>query len=49
MPEIFPQQLTPHEMSFAFTEVLAHINHLVGEGELTWITENELRKVKAVG
>jgi glyoxylase-like metal-dependent hydrolase (beta-lactamase superfamily II) len=48
MPQIFPQQLTPHELSFAFTEVLAHVNHLVDEGELDWITDGELRKVKPV-
>lgn len=49
MPEIFPQQLTPHEMSFAFTEVLAHINHLVDAGELNWITDQDLRKVIPAG
>lgn len=46
MPLVFPQQLTPHEMSFAFTEVLAHVNHLVDEGKLDWTTAGDLRKVK---
>ena len=46
MPQIFPQQLTPHEMSFAFTEVLAHVNHLVDEDELAWVTDDELHRVR---
>lgn len=36
VPLMFTRELTPHEMSFAFTEVLAHTNHLVARGECCW-------------
>ncbi|OUS22356.1 MBL fold metallo-hydrolase [Rhodobacterales bacterium 59_46_T64] len=37
VPVMFPRDLTPHEMSFAFTEVLAHTNYLVGTGDCRWL------------
>lgn len=36
LPVIFPRPLDPHEMSFAFSEVLAHVNTLLRRGELVW-------------
>ena len=36
LPAMFPHQLTPHEMSFAFTELLAHANYLVASGGFVW-------------
>jgi glyoxylase-like metal-dependent hydrolase (beta-lactamase superfamily II) len=33
---IFHRPLDPHEMSFAFSEVLAHVNHMLRGGELVW-------------
>lgn len=36
LPVMFPQTLSPHEMSFAFSEVLAHMNSLAADGELVW-------------
>ncbi len=36
VPVIFHHTLTPHEMGFAFSEVLAHVNYMVERGELTW-------------
>lgn len=36
VPKLFERALTAHEMSFAFTEVLAHINHLVARGSVRW-------------
>jgi glyoxylase-like metal-dependent hydrolase (beta-lactamase superfamily II) len=36
VPVIFGNELNPHEMSFAFGEVLAHINYMAGRGELRW-------------
>ena len=36
MAVMFPRELVPHEMSFAFTEVLAHTNYLVAEGNCQW-------------
>ncbi len=36
VPLLFPRELTPHEMSFAFSETLAHTNFLVARGECAW-------------
>lgn len=36
VPVLFHQTLSPHEMSFAFSEVLAHMNYLAADGELVW-------------
>jgi glyoxylase-like metal-dependent hydrolase (beta-lactamase superfamily II) len=36
VPVIFHHALDPHQMSFAFSEVLAHVNYMLGQGELTW-------------
>ena len=34
VPVLFRRQLDPHQMSFAFTETLAHVNRLVRRGEI---------------
>jgi glyoxylase-like metal-dependent hydrolase (beta-lactamase superfamily II) len=36
LPAIFHRPLDPHEMSFAFSEVLAHINTMLRQGALVW-------------
>jgi len=36
MPAIFRHVLDPHEMSFAVSEVLAHVNYMLREGLLAW-------------
>ena len=36
IPVMFERELTPHEMSFAFSEVLAHLNYMAHRGEITW-------------
>lgn len=36
LPAIFHHPLDPHELSFAFSEVLAHINYMLRQGTLTW-------------
>ncbi len=36
LPAIFSKPLDPHEMSFAFSEVLAHMNYMLREGSLIW-------------
>jgi glyoxylase-like metal-dependent hydrolase (beta-lactamase superfamily II) len=36
VPFLFPRALDPHQMSFAFSETLAHMNMMAGEGRLTW-------------
>jgi glyoxylase-like metal-dependent hydrolase (beta-lactamase superfamily II) len=36
VPVIFHHALDAHQMSFAFSEVLAHVNYMLREGALTW-------------
>ena len=36
VPVLFHIQLDPHQMSFAFSEVQAHINYMLRRGELAW-------------
>ena len=36
VPVVFHLPLDPHQMSFAFSEVLAHINFMLRQGDLTW-------------
>lgn len=36
VPVLFHRQLDPHQMSFAFSETLAHVNHMLHEGMLSW-------------
>jgi glyoxylase-like metal-dependent hydrolase (beta-lactamase superfamily II) len=36
VPVIFNLPLDPHQMSFAFSEVLAHVNFMLGRGDLAW-------------
>ncbi len=34
LPHVFDRELDPHQMGFAFGEVLAHVNYMMGRGEL---------------
>ncbi len=36
VPAVFPRLLDPHQTGFAFGEVLAHVNYMLGRGELTF-------------
>ncbi len=36
VPVLFHIDLDPHQMSFAFSEVQAHVNYMLGRGELAW-------------
>lgn len=36
VPVLFPRKLDPHQLSFAFSEVHAHVNYMVRRGELAW-------------
>lgn len=36
LPLLFHRDLTPHEMSWAFNEVLAHMNYLITQGRCHW-------------
>lgn len=40
VPALFPRQLDPHQMSFAFTEALAHVNRLIRRGEIDAIKQD---------
>jgi glyoxylase-like metal-dependent hydrolase (beta-lactamase superfamily II) len=37
VPVLFHRDLDPHQMSFAFSEVQAHINYMLRRGELAWV------------
>ena len=39
LPVLFPRALDAHQTGFAFGEVLAHVNHMVGRGELAIATD----------
>ncbi len=41
VPILFPRPLDPHQMSFAFTETLAHANRLARRDEIEWIDEDD--------
>jgi hypothetical protein len=34
VPFVFTRKLDPHQMGFAFGEVLAHVNYMLRRGEL---------------
>jgi glyoxylase-like metal-dependent hydrolase (beta-lactamase superfamily II) len=36
VPVMFARELVPHELSFAFSEVLAHMNYMIARGEIVW-------------
>ena len=36
VPVLFTRELDPHQLSFAFSEVQAHVNYMLGRGELEW-------------
>ena len=37
VPVLFSRELDPHQMSFAFSEVQAHVNYMLRRGELAWM------------
>ena len=47
VPVLFHRPLDPHQMSFAFSEVLAHVNYMLGQGQLAWSGEKGTHKVVA--
>jgi hypothetical protein len=34
VPFVFTRKFDPHQMGFAFSEVLAHVNYMLRQGEL---------------
>jgi glyoxylase-like metal-dependent hydrolase (beta-lactamase superfamily II) len=50
VPVLFSRQLDPHQMSFAFSEVQAHINYMLRRGDLAWVEgADEVERVVARG
>ena len=48
VPVVFHSPLDPHQMSFAFSEVLAHVNYMLAQGELAWAEpENGVQRMIA--
>ncbi len=48
VPVLFHRALDPHQMSFAFSETLAHVNYMLRGGRLKWAeSENGVRRVVA--
>jgi glyoxylase-like metal-dependent hydrolase (beta-lactamase superfamily II) len=48
VPVLFPRQLDPHQMSFAFSETLAHVNYMLRRSELAWAeAKGEVERVVA--
>ncbi len=46
VPVLFPKVLDPHQMSFAFSETQAHINYLLGRGEIaTALSDDGIERV----
>jgi glyoxylase-like metal-dependent hydrolase (beta-lactamase superfamily II) len=41
VPVLFTRQLDPHQMSFAFSETLAHVNYMLRRGELAWAEDKD--------
>jgi len=47
VPVLFPRQLDAHQLSFAFSEVHAHVNRMLRRGELAWTqTRDEIERVR---
>lgn len=50
VPVIFPRPLDPHQMSFAFSEVHAHVNFMLRRDELVWTEPRDgMMRVIAAG
>ena len=44
VPVIFPRPLDPHQLSFAFSEVHAHVNYMIRRRDLAWISSPDGRR-----
>lgn len=45
VPVMFTRKLDPHQLSFAFSEVHAHVNFMVRRGELAWTGSRDPARV----
>jgi glyoxylase-like metal-dependent hydrolase (beta-lactamase superfamily II) len=41
VPVVFPRVMDPHQMGFAFSEVVAHVNYMRNRGELTQFRDTD--------
>lgn len=41
VPVLFHRPLDPHQTTFAFAETFAHVNYMVGRGELRWLDRGD--------
>jgi len=41
LPVLFTRKLDPHQMGFAFSELLAHVNYMLNRGALRWIEPDD--------
>lgn len=48
VPVLFARALDPQQLSFAFSETHAHVNRMVADRRLNWITDGAICKVIAV-
>ncbi len=49
VPAVFHLPLDPHQMGFAFSEVLAHVNFMLRQGQLAWAeSKNGVRRIIAI-
>lgn len=44
-PKLFDRKLDEHQVTFAFSETLAHANYMVAEGRLLWVEESGTLKL----
>lgn len=45
VPTLFPRELDPHHLSFAFSETHAHVNRMIASGILAWREKDGMLKV----
>ena len=52
LPLLFHRKLDLHQTSFAFAEALAHVNHMIRQGDLEWVSRGEhwrMRTLRGAG
>ncbi|CAN5677752.1 MBL fold metallo-hydrolase [soil metagenome] len=47
LPVLFPRALDPHQLTFAFSETLAHVNLMIRAGRLSWISDRGVLRAAA--
>jgi hypothetical protein len=49
VPTVFPRLMDPHQMGFAFSEVVAHVNYMRNRGELVQFRDtDDVLRMRAV-